>query len=288
MAINAPHSVIPGTANERSVFIAERDFEFLRALIHRHTGIHIDKTKKSLLRNRVAERLQELDIGNIKGYLTRLKTEPDIELEQLANAITTNTTSFMRHDYQFEFLANYLSQKANDIKKRGFRIWSAACSTGQEPYSIAWTAAQNLPPTALEKTRIIASDINGNALKKAFAGVYANTELADLPEDYITTGFLRGTGQFAGLAKIKPEIQALVRFHRVNLVADWPWTDRFDIIFCRNVCIYFDRDTQLTLFRRFAELQREGDYLFTGHSEQIPDTCDFYQPAGKSIYRKAG
>lgn len=288
MAIETLKPAVSGPSSERAAAITERDFVFLRSLIHRHTGIHIDEARKTLLINRVSERLRELNIGNIKGYLTHLKTEPDTELEQLANAITTNTTSFLRHDYQFEFLASYLSEQANEIKKRGFRIWSAACSTGQEAYSIAWTAAQNLPPTALGKIRIIASDINGNALKKAFAGVYASAELADLPEDYISTGFLRGTGQFAGLAKIKPEIQALVRFHRVNLVADWPWTDRFDIIFCRNVCIYFDRDTQLTLFRRFAELQRAGDCLFTGHSEHIPDTCDFYQPTGKSIYRKAG
>lgn len=271
---------------EDNLFLSERDFMFLKDIVHQKTGISIDQTKKYLLQGRLSSRLKELGIDNIKGYLTWLRSNPETELEHLANAITTNTTSFFRHDYQFDFLAKYLKIKEKIIKANGLRIWSAGCSSGQEPYSIAWTVMHNLKPESISKVRIFATDIDSNVLGKAATGVYPTEHLKELPERYIKSGFLRGTGDHFGYAKVKPQIRALVEFRRVNLIEKWPFKSFFDIIFCRNVCIYFDKKTQSDLFERFAAIQKEGGYLLTGHAESIPDSCNKYKTINKSIYKK--
>lgn len=271
---------------EDDLFLSERDFTFLKDIVHQKTGISIDQTKKYLLQGRLSSRLRELGIDNINGYLTWLRSNLETELEHLANAITTNTTSFFRHDYQFDFLTKYLRIKEKIIKTNGLRIWSAACSSGQEPYSIAWTVMHNLKPESIPKVRILATDIDSNVLSKASTGVYPTEQLTELSERYIKSGFLRGTGNHSGYAKVKPEIRALVEFRRVNLIEKWPFKSHFDIIFCRNVCIYFDKNTQSALFERFAAIQKEGGYLLTGHAESIPDSCDKYKPINKSIYKK--
>lgn len=268
------------------LYLSERDFVFLRDIVHKKTGISIDQTKKYLLQGRLSLRIRELGIDNIKGYLTWLRSNPETEFEHLANAITTNTTSFFRHDYQFDFLAKYLRIKEKLIKTHGLRIWSTACSSGQEPYSIAWTVMHNLKPESISKVRIFATDIDSNVLGKASTGVYPTEQLNELPERYIKSGFLRGTGNHAGYAKVKPEIRALIEFRRVNLIEKWPFKSYFDIIFCRNVCIYFGKKTQSELFERFAAIQKEGGYLLTGHAEHIPDGCDKYKPINKSIYKR--
>lgn len=284
MNMESPTTIAP--PEEDALFLSDRDFTFLKDLIHRNTGINIDESKKCLLQGRLSSRIRELDLDNIKSYLMRLKADPETELEHLANTITTNTTSFFRHDYQFDFLEKYLRKKEKIIKTHGLRIWSAGCSSGQEPYSIAWIAAHNLAPENVPRVKIFATDIDSSALSKASTGIYLIDHLKELPERYIRGGFLRGTGNHSGYAKIKPEIRALVEFRRVNLVEKWPFKGYFDIIFCRNVCIYFDKGTQLTLFDRFAGIQREGGYLLTGHAEHVPDGCDKYKTINKSIYKR--
>ena len=286
MDLDAASLVIQDTLLSEELSISDRDFEFLRKMIHKTTGITIDESKRVLLQGRLATRIKELNIDNIKGYLTLLRYQPKSELEHLANVITTNTTSFLRHDYQFGFLANYLKQKSRIIRKYGINMWSAGCSTGQEPYSIAWVATKFLPPDAVTNISIFASDIDSTAIQKAISGIYSTNMLTGLPENFIQDGFLRGKGQYEGLVKIKPHVQALVKFQRLNLVANWSISTHYEIIFCRNVCIYFDKDTQRILFNRFAELQRPGDYLFTGRSEHMPDGCSSYKLVGKSTYQR--
>lgn len=271
---------------EDELFLSERDFLFLRDIVHQKTGISIDPGKKFLLQGRLSSRMKELGLDNIKGYLTWLRSNLESELEHLANAITTNTTSFFRHDYQFDFLAKYLRIKEKLIKVNGLRIWSAACSSGQEAYSIAWTAVHNLKPENIPKVKIFATDIDSNVLSKASTGIYPMEQLNELSERYIKSGFLKGTGSLSSYVKIKPEIRALVEFRRINLIEQWPFKGFFDIIFCRNVCIYFDKTTQLDLFERFASIQKEGGYLLTGHAEHIPEGCDKYKAINKSIYKR--
>lgn len=271
-------------ANELS--LSERDFMFLRDIVQEKTGINVDPTKKFLLQSRLSHRIKELGLDNIKAYLMWLKPNLETELEHLANAITTNTTSFFRHDYQFDFLAKYLRIKEKLIKTNGLRIWSAACSSGQEAYSIAWTVIHNLKPENIPKTKIFATDIDSNVLGKASTGVYPLEQLKELSERYIKSGFLKGTGGHSGFAKVRPEIRALVEFRRVNLIEKWPFKNSFDIIFCRNVCIYFDKSTQSELFERFAAVQKEGGYLLTGHAEHIPEGCNKYKAINKSIYKR--
>lgn len=284
MNMEGPSIISP--SKEDALFLSERDFTFLKDIIHTKTGISLDEKKKCLVQGRLSSRIKELGLDNIKSYLTRLKSDPETELEHLANAITTNTTSFFRHDYQFDFLAKYLKIKEKIIKTHGLRIWSAGCSSGQEPFSIAWTAVHNLAPENIPKVKIFATDIDSDALGKASAGVYPTDHLKELPERYIRNGFLRGTGNYSGYAKVKPELRVLVEFRRVNLIEKWPFRGYFDIIFCRNVCIYFDKKTQSALFDRFAGIQREGGYLLTGHAENIPDSCNKYKPINKSIYKR--
>ncbi len=263
--------------------LGEREFAFLRDLVMREAGIHLTDQKRSLVEGRLAKRLRHHALGSYREYVDLLK-ERDAdgkELLEFINCITTNKTSFFREQHHFDFLRDEVIARDPG---HALRIWSAACSTGEEPYSIAMTVRD-----ARANAAIMASDIDTRVLATARAGLYAAERVDAMDRGQLRNSFLKGEGSNAGWFKVRPELQRMIDFRRINLVeGSWPSTDAFDVIFCRNVVIYFNRETQERLFKRFAERLAPGGFLILGHSENLNWLGELFEPVGKTIYRLRG
>lgn len=272
--------------------ISDAEFERFRKLIYQHTGIALSDHKRALICSRLGKRLRHHQLNSYGDYYRLLMNrDPDgQELRELINAITTNKTEFLREEHHFTFLTEnvlpHFRQALNAGQRTRLRIWSAGTSTGEEAYSIAMTVLDAIPNAAALDVRILASDIDTQVLDRAEQGIYSAEHMARLPESWLQRYFLRGHGGNRGRIMVRPAVRELVRFRHLNLQADpWPMTGPFDIIFCRNVVIYFDKPTQQQLFRRFARMLRSDGFLMLGHSESLHgNDCGFY-PVGHSIYR---
>jgi chemotaxis protein methyltransferase CheR len=273
--------------------ITDPEFHLIQTLVRRHTGIALSEHKRSLVVSRLGRRLRALELSSFRSYCDYLeRPEGAGELENFVNAITTNKTDFYRERVHFDFLAQEvipaLKARAARTGERRIRIWSAGCSTGEEPYTIAITLREGLGSLLGWDARILASDIDTNVLARAAEGVYALDRVADIPGAVLHAQFLRGTGGHAGHVRVRPEVQALVTFRQVNLLEEpWPIRAMFDCIFCRNVIIYFDKPTQARLMQRFALSLKDDGYLFLGHSESLHGVCDRFAFLRNTIYRKA-
>lgn len=278
--------------------MGQREFELFRTLIHRHTGIWLRDGKQVMLASRLARRLRRLGLPSFAGYYEVVSRcqQGDEEITELINCVTTNKTSFFRERHHFDFLAGTAVPQRLALPEaaasgtRQFSVWSAACSTGEEPYSIAMTlleAHERWRTLASGwRIRIAASDIDTTVLAKATAAIYDDQELESIPAGLHKKYLLRGTGAQAGRFKIKKDVAALIDFLRINLMdASWPIRESFDAIFFRNALIYFQKDIQDRFLRRMARLLKPGGYLFLGHAEHIPWLQEIYEPLQKTIYR---
>jgi chemotaxis protein methyltransferase CheR len=275
------------TNNVNDVFtVSDGDFLILKRLIHEYTGIYLDHTKRFLVQTRLARRIQQLGLSSFREYRLLLQSDNSSELEHLANAITTNTTSFFRHDNQFLFLSRTFLELQEAGSFPDVRIWSAGCSSGEEPYTIAWVAHTVLNEENFSKISILATDLDSNILHVAEKGIYPIDSVSKLPEAKVRQAFYKGSGPNAGLVKIKPELRSIITFRKLNLIEDWDIEPPFNFIFCRNVCIYFHKDTQRALMERLADMQEEGGLLFLGQSESLFATCNLYKTIENAIYRK--
>ena len=280
----------PAATGSISLPMTDATFEKFRQLVYNECRIFLKPAKKPLLMNRLLSRLRKLGLRDYETYYKRVTEGPDKaeEMQHLLNAITTNKTDFFREPKQWEFLQQTLwpqMQKEKLAKKEySIRIWSSACSSGEEPYTIAIHALENLSKTDPWKIQILASDISEKVLAKARAGVYEESKLGPIPKQMLTKYFTKDS---SGLYRAKPEIQRLITFRNVNLKGNMPrFVQPLDIIFCRNVIIYFDKPTQADLMKRFYSCLRKGGHLFLGHSESLNGICDLYQFVRASIYRK--
>ncbi len=274
------------TAEPREFVLADREFERLRTLVHRSTGIALSENKRELVYGRLVKRLRHLRLATFGEYCDMVEAGHPEELEALTNAITTNLTSFFREEHHFRQLADEVLPQA--LAERGatrrLRVWSAACSTGEEPYSIAMTLCQSFAPLAQWDARILATDIDSNVLAKAARGEYSAESIAKMPRAHRERWFKPGA---AGSTQVvPPELKKLIAFKQLNLLKDWPMKGPFDAIFCRNVVIYFDKDTQRLLFDRIANLQEPGAWLFIGHSENLFNVSSRYKLVGRTAYRR--
>ncbi|MGH8615468.1 MAG: CheR family methyltransferase [Gammaproteobacteria bacterium] len=265
-----------------------KDFDRLRGLVRRHTGISLCDLKQDMMYRRLSPRLKELGLTSFAEYSQCLSGGSSDEIEQFTNAITTNLTSFFREPHHFEYLANtalpeLVAQKAS---LRRLRIWSAGCSSGEEAYSLAMVVKESLPDSAEWDVRILATDIDSNMLIKARRGICSQERVQDLSKGRLKRFFLNGCGNYRGMVRVVPQLRSLVHFKRLNLVHEWPMRGPFDIIFCRNVVIYFDKETKCATFDRFAELMGNGNHLFVGHSENLFRLSDRFHLVHKTIYRK--
>lgn len=252
-------------------------------------GITLSDAKRELVYGRIARRIRALRLADFDDYCALLASNPEQELGSFINAMTTNLTSFFREEHHFKFLRETLVP--HWLKTRGanphIKVWSAGCSTGEEPYSIAMTLLEALPNSATRNLEILASDIDTDVLATAASGVYPIDRVQGIEIARLKRWFRRGKGANENKAKTVPELQAPIQFMQVNLMEQWPVTAPVDLIFCRNVVIYFDKPTQRRLFQRFADLLAPDGHLIIGHSETLYGVSDAFDLVGRTIYRKS-
>jgi chemotaxis protein methyltransferase CheR len=272
-----------GPLQPREFHFTGADFELIRKLIYQHAGISLSPIKKDMVYSRLVRRIRALNHSSFAEYLAHLEKGDAHEWELFVNSLTTNLTSFFRESHHFDILA----QQMQATSTRPFRIWCAAASTGEEPYSLAMTACEVFdtltPPVA-----ILASDIDTNVLNTARSGVYPMDRVDKLSPERLRRFFQRGAGSKEGYARVRPELQALLVFQRINLLDNqWPMRTAFDAIFCRNVMIYFDKDTQYQILQRFKPHMQPHGLLYAGHSESFMHAADLFRSRGRTVYEHA-
>lgn len=257
------------------------DFERVRALIYQRAGISLADSKQEMVYSRLARRLRATGIDSFVRYLDDLEAgRLGEEWESFTNALTTNLTSFFREAHHFPLLAEHLKK----LHDHPITIWCSASSTGEEPYSIAMTACEAFN-TLTPPVQIVATDIDTNVLTIGSNGVYGIERLDKMAPERARRFFLRGRGDQEGMARVRPELRQLVTFRQLNLLGDkWPLTGQFDVIFCRNVMIYFDKATQRKILSRFVPLMKPHALLFAGHSENFLYVSDALKLRGKTVY----
>lgn len=275
----------PASSREREFVLRDDEFAAIRALVRQHTGIALAPSKRELVYSRLVRRLRKLGLPSFSAYLSRLEAGDPAEFEEFTNALTTNLTAFFRESHHFDYLANTVipALAERNAANRRIRIWSAGCSTGEEPYSIAMTLLESAVNLRGWDIRVLATDLDSNVVAHAAQGLYREERFEKMPAARRHRWFQEMPG---GQWQAKAELKDLVRFKGLNLMHDWPMRGQFDVIFCRNVVIYFDKETQRNLFSRMARLQRPGDWLFIGHSESLFKVSEHYQLVGKTIYRR--
>ncbi|PWC17444.1 protein-glutamate O-methyltransferase CheR [Brenneria corticis] len=260
--------------------LSDVHFRRISQLIYQRAGIVLADHKREMVYNRLVRRLRLLGINDFGQYLALLESDPNsAEWQAFINALTTNLTAFFREAHHFPILAEHARQRPN-----GYTIWSTAASTGEEPYSLAMTLAEVLG-NRVSGCQVWASDIDTQVLEKATAGVYRQEELRSLSPQQMQRFFLRGTGPHSGLVRVRPELAAMVHFQQLNLLApEWSVPAPFDAIFCRNIMIYFDKETQERILRRFVPLLKPGGLLFAGHSENFSQISREFYLRGQTVY----
>jgi len=274
--------------SRREFEFTDKHFNWFVKMVMEKTGITLSDQKRDLVYGRLARRLRKLDFNSFNQYIDYLKTDPQDEMVEFVNSITTNLTSFYREAHHFEYLSNtalkYLLQKRRQEKR--LRIWSAGCSTGEEPYTIAMTLRESIPDINYWDVKILATDIDTNVLAKASAGIYQKERINGVSKERYKKWFSQVDGE-PEKVQVNPKLRELITFKKLNLMEAWPMKGQFDILFCRNVVIYFNKDTQRILFDRFANILKEDSYMFLGHSESLYKVTDRFNLLGKTIHQKA-
>jgi len=279
--------------SSREETISNSDFGRLRSFIYAQSGINLNVDKKTMLELRIKRRLKSLNLTSFSEYCEYLfgHQGQKEEVVHFLDVVTTNKTDFFREPDHFEFLTQkaLLELIARKGLERPVLVWSAGCSTGEEPYTLAIAMNEFGLAHPGFQFRILATDISTTVLKKATLGIYSEETVRPVAPDLRRRYFMRSRDRSSNLLRIVPELRQLIEFRRLNFKdADYGMTEKVDMIFCRNVIIYFDKETQRALFQKFAPLQRKGDLLFLGHSESLFKVSDSWQLIGKTIYRRGG
>jgi len=266
--------------------ITPKEFEQFRALIYRESGISLNDNKQVLLVSRLSKRLRTLQLDSFQAYYDLIAGQKDgDEFTMLLDLVSTNKTDFFREPKHFDFLREQILPELGAI--RSIRAWSAASSSGEEPYTIAMTLYDAVSDPDRWDFKILASDISTRVLARAASGVYEEDSVRALSKRIVERHFLKGVGDQAGMVKVKPHLTQMVRFRRINLMDEsYPISAPLDLIFCRNVMIYFDRPTQAQLATKFYRYLKPGGFLFIGHSESLQRLDQPLTPVAPTIYRK--
>ena len=277
----APTGILAGERSGSEFQFGAADFERVRALIYRRAGISLHAGKHAMVYSRLSRRLRETGERSFSEYLDTLERSGDeSQWQEFVNCLTTNLTAFFREEHHFEVLARELE------RRRGapVRIWCNAASTGEEPYSLAMTVHETLGSNA--DATILATDIDTKVLATASQGVYGADSRGLTPE-HLRAHFLRGKGANAGRIRVKPALARTIDFRTFNLMdAHWSFREAFDIVFCRNVMIYFDAQTQRRVLERIHSVMKPAGMLFVGHSENFTDSRDLFRLRGKTVYER--
>lgn len=269
-------------AQGREFVWTNADFARVQALIYQRAGISLHDGKHAMVYSRLSRRLRETGHASFKDYLGWLETHDGPEWQEFVNALTTNLTAFFREQHHFEIFASHLRSRPGGTP---WRVWCNAASTGEEPYSIVITALEALGNSAAFK--LVASDIDSKVLATAANGVYRFDSLKGLSQERLHRFFLRGKGSNEGMVRTKPELRRLIEFMSVNLIRDdWPFKEPFDVVFCRNVMIYFDAPTQRRVLERIHRVLKPGGMLFVGHAENFSESRDLFTLRGKTVYER--
>ena len=267
----------------------EDDFKKIAQILHSHAGIALAEGKAALVYSRLAKRLRSLGLRSFREYCALVEDKQGVDERQaMMAALTTNVTRYFREPHHFDHLRDVVMPKLVDRARRGgrIRLWSAACSNGQEPYSMAITVLQALPEAANLDVKILATDIDPNMVAEGRAGIYREDAITPVPLDLRRKWFKKAAG---GAWEVADELRTLVSFKELNLIGDWPMKGKFDVIFCRNVVIYFDEPTQERIWSRFAPLLEPGGTLYIGHSERVSGPgASLFETTGLTTYSVKG
>lgn len=269
--------------------MTDGDFQCIKQLAKEKTGIELGDHKKEMIYSRIVRRIRALKLSNFKSYLQYLDEFADQELSSFINAITTNLTSFFRESHHFEFLSKSVFPELKKKKRnsRRIRIWSAGCSTGEEPYSLAMTLNGSIDDSW--DAKILATDLDTNVLQHGKMGIYGLDRIGNLDKGKVKNYFESPDGRRitdSDQLQTTQSIRQLITFNQLNLLEDWPMKGKFDVIFCRNVVIYFSKETQRKLFDRYADALEPDGYLFIGHAESLHGVSKRFVSVGRTIYRK--
>ena len=260
----------------------DADFSRVQKLIYQRAGINLHDGKHAMVYSRLSRRLRETGYTSFHEYLGWLEKQDGPEWQEFVNALTTNLTAFFREQHHFDIFASHLRSKPAGTP---WRVWCNAASTGEEPYSIVITALEALGANA--SVKLVASDIDSRVLATAAQGVYRLDNIKGLSTERLQRFFLRGKDSNAGLLRAKPELTRMIDFISVNLIRDdWPFREPFDVVFCRNVMIYFDAPTQRGVLERIHRVLKPGGMLFVGHAENFSESKDLFTLRGKTVYER--
>ena len=274
----------PRDSAGREFSFSNADFERVRKLIYQHAGISLSPVKQDMVYSRLARRLRATGKQTFAEYLDFLEKNGGDEWEKFVNSLTTNLTSFFREPHHFPIFAEHLRKLGS---RRPIRVWCSAASTGEEPYSIAITVAETFGNNC-SHVSIIASDLDTNVLATAQKGVYPVERVEKLSPERLRKFFLRGTGAQEGYVSVRPELKNMIQFQRLNLLdSSYAVKGPLDVIFCRNVMIYFDKPTQYKILARFAPMMQPDGLMFAGHSESFLHAADLFKSQGKTVYTLA-
>lgn len=271
--------------------LSQREFKFVTQLVYDRTGIVLGEQKREMVYRRLMRRIRELNLGSFSDYCRLLEDESGTEMPNFINSITTNLTSFFRESHHFDYLKDvYIPNLiSSESSARNLKVWSAACSTGEEPYSLSMTLNETMKGLRSNwGYKILATDLDTEVLNKGRTGVYELSRVTDLPAAIKKRWFLRGKGSRSSMVRVRPELADAITFRQLNLLEPWPIKGPFDVIMCRNVLIYFDRPTQHKLVKRFVDLLAPGGLLMLGHSESLAKGSANIATKGRTIFQKPG
>jgi len=276
------------TFNKLSYELTDKEFKLFQEIIYRQTGIHMSEKKRNLIVARLSKRLRALNLNNFSEYYQYLSDENSSdEIINLINRVTTNKTDFFREIHHFEFLLQdvlpAIIKEGNSTRERRLRIWSAGCSTGEEPYSLAMTVSEAFKGERGWDIKILATDLDTEVLMKAMTGIYSSQVITPVPINYISKYLERTANGY----EVTRAIKSMVSFRKLNLMDQaFPMKKTFDIIFCRNVMIYFDDETKASLVRKFHHHLKDNGFMFIGHSESLMYMKDLFRFLKHTVYQK--
>jgi len=272
---------------EKEFPFTDNDFRYIQNLVAERTGIVLSDIKRTMVYSRIARRIRHCGVENFAQYCDLLKSGDETELISFTNAITTNLTSFFREAHHFEYLKDTVLPELEKTKKdKRIRIWSAGCSSGEEPYSIAMTVRDYFRNKPDWDIKILASDLDFDMVERAASGIYKEERVTGLDKKHLRDYVKKGKGKNQGSVKMHSSLMEMITFKQLNLLHEWPFKGPFDFMFCRNVVIYFNKETQKDLFDRYADLLVDNSPIFIGHSESLFKVTDRFKSLGRTIYRK--
>ncbi|MBY7899080.1 protein-glutamate O-methyltransferase CheR [Vibrio fluvialis] len=271
--------------NEQEFELTDKDFKFIQWFMHKRVGIYLSDRKRTMVYGRISRQMRRRGLTRFAEYRTLIEKDEQ-ECIHFINTLTTNKTQFFREYHHFEFLEKVVVEGWRSLNNHNINIWSAGCSTGEEPYSVAASLLMSGTFDFAESVNIWATDLDTQVLEHAQRGVYSQEALASIPKLYLKPCFLRGKGEQNGKIKVANRLQQFVHFQQLNLMDHWSLPNELDLILCRNVMIYFDKPTQELLITRFHDRLKPGGVLFLGHSESVGRCSPLFHHLGQTIYVK--